>query len=59
VAVAAEVPSGEADGRAELLRHGAPAVVCRVQDGRLLFDLRAVGEDELEELAGTALIALV
>ena len=59
VAVAASVPVGEADARAELLRRGAPAVVCRVQDGRLLFDLRAVGEDELEELAGAALVALV
>jgi L-seryl-tRNA(Ser) seleniumtransferase len=59
VAVAATVPAGEADARAGQLRRGAPAVVCRVQDGRLLFDLRAVGEDELEELAGAALIALV
>ncbi len=59
VAVAAAVPAAEADARAGQLRRGAPAVVCRVQDGRLLFDLRAVGEDELEELAGAALIALL
>ena len=59
VAVAAAVPAGEADARAGLLRRGAPAVVCRVQDGRLLFDLRAVGEDELEELAGAALLGLI
>jgi hypothetical protein len=58
-AVAVEVPAGEADERAAQLRRGAPAVVCRVQDGHLLFDLRAVGEDELQELAAVALIALV
>jgi len=59
VAVAAAVPGGEADRRAGLLRRGDPAVVCRVQDGRLLFDLRAVGDSELEDLAGAALLALV
>jgi L-seryl-tRNA(Ser) seleniumtransferase len=57
VAVAAAVP--EADARAELLRRGAPAVVCRVQDGRLLFDVRAVADAEVDDLAGAALIALV
>ncbi len=57
VAVATAVP--EADARAELLRRGAPAVVCRVQDGRLFFDLRAVADDEVEDLAGAALLALV
>ncbi len=59
VAVAAAVPSAEADRRAELLRRGAPAVVCRVQDGRLLFDVRAVRDAEVEDLAGAALLALV
>ena len=59
VAVAAAVPSGEADRRAELLRRGAPAVVCRVQDGRLLFDVRAVRDAEVEDLAGAALLALI
>ena len=59
VAVAAAVPAAEADGRAELLRRGAPAVVCRVQDDRLLFDLRAVRDAEVEDLAGAALLALV
>ena len=59
VAVAAVVPAGEADGRAELLRRGAPAVVCRVQDGRLLFDVRAVRDAEVEDLAGAALLALI
>ncbi len=59
VAVAAAVPAAEVDGRAELLRRGAPAVVCRVQDGRLLFDLRAVRDAEVEDLAGAALLALI
>jgi hypothetical protein len=59
VAVAASVPTAEADRRAELLRRGAPAVVCRVQDGRLLFDLRAVRDAEVEDLAGAALVALI
>ena len=59
VAVAAAVPAAEADARAGLLRRGAPAVVCRVQDGRLLFDVRAVADAEVEDLAGAALIALV
>lgn len=59
VAVAAAVPAGEADARAGLLRRGEPAVVCRVQEDRLLFDLRAVGDDEVEDLAGAALLALV
>ena len=54
-----EVPEGEADERAAQLRRGEPAVVCRVRDGRLLIDLRAVGEDELQELAAAGLIALV
>ncbi len=59
LAVAAAVPADEADRRAELLRLGAPAVVCRVQDGRLLFDLRAVRDAEVEDLAGAALLALI
>jgi len=59
VAVAAAVPAAEADARAELLRRGAPAVVCRVHDGRLLFDLRAVRDAEVEDLAGAALLALI
>ena len=59
VAVAATVPAAEADARAELLRRGAPAVVCRVQEGRLLFAVRAVADDEVEDLAGAALVALI
>ena len=51
VAVAARCPRRGRRAR-RALRRGAPAVVCRVHDGRLLFDLRAVRDDELEDLAG-------
>jgi len=57
VAVAVSV-DGDADGFAAALRLGAPAVVCRLHDGRLLFDLRAVRDAELEDLAGAVLAAL-
>ncbi len=56
VAVAVDV--GDASALAASLRAGEPAVVCRVQDGKLLFDLRAVDGSELEELAGAVLAAL-
>ncbi len=57
VAVAVSV-DGDADGLAAALRVGVPAVVCRLHDGRLLFDLRAVRDAELDELAGAVLTAL-
>jgi L-seryl-tRNA(Ser) seleniumtransferase len=57
VAVAVSV-DGDTDGVAAALRLGAPAVVCRLHDGRLLFDLRAVRDAELDELAGAVLAAL-
>ena len=57
VAVAVTV-AGDAHGLAAALRSGEPAVVCRVQDGRLLFDLRAVRDAELDALAAAALAAL-
>jgi len=50
--------NGDAEGRAAALRLGAPAVVCRLHDGRLLFDLRAVRDAELDELAGAVRAAL-
>ena len=40
------------------LRLGEPAVVCRVHEARLVFDLLAVGDEELEELAEAVLAAL-
>jgi L-seryl-tRNA(Ser) seleniumtransferase len=57
IAVAVRV-DGDADGFAAALRLGAPAVVCRLHDGRLLFDLRAVRDAELDDLAGAVLAAL-
>src|SRR5450759_4621697 len=57
VAVAVSVDA-DADGLAAALRLGEPAVVCRLHDGRLLFDLRAVRDAELDELAGAVLAAL-
>jgi len=56
VAVAVDVD--DASGLAASLRAGDPAVVCRVQEGKLVLDLRAVGDAELEELAGAVLAAL-
>ena len=45
---AVSVDAGDdADGVATRLRLGAPAVVCRVHEGRILLDVRAVGEHEL------------
>jgi L-seryl-tRNA(Ser) seleniumtransferase len=58
VAVAVSVPAGEADRLAAALRAGRPAVVCRVQDGGLLFDVRAVRDDELGDLATAVRLAL-
>jgi L-seryl-tRNA(Ser) seleniumtransferase len=58
VAVAVGAPGEDVAGLAARLRAGTPAVVCRVQEDRLLFDLRAVRETELEELAGAILAAL-
>ena len=57
IAVALSV-DGDAGGFAAALRLGAPAVVCRLHDDRLLFDLRAVRDAELEDLAGAVLAAL-
>ena len=48
VAVAVSV-DGDVDGLADALRLGVPAVVCRLHDGRLLFDLRAVRDAELDD----------
>ena len=48
-------PRPRPTARAELLRRGAPAVVCRVHDGRLLLDLRAGrATTSVEDLAGAA-----
>lgn len=57
-AIAVTVPPDEVDGLAAALRSGLPAVVCRVHEDRLLFDLRAVREAELGGLATAILNAL-
>ncbi len=58
VAIAVTVPPDEVDGLAAALRSGLPAVVCRVHEDRLLFDLRAVPDAELGGLATAILNAL-
>jgi L-seryl-tRNA(Ser) seleniumtransferase len=40
------------------LRHGSPAVVCRIADGRVILDLRTVDPDDDERLAGAIARAL-
>ena len=57
VAVSVDV-GADPDAVATALRLGAPAVVGRVHEGRLLLDLRSVGDHELEDLA-TAVAAVV
>ncbi len=56
-AVTVACAEGEAERLAAALRTGEPAVVCRVQEGKLLFDLRAVAAGDLEELAAAVLAA--
>jgi L-seryl-tRNA(Ser) seleniumtransferase len=58
VAVTVAVDGGRVEDVAAALRRWDPAVVCRVHEGRLLFDLRAVKDDEVEELA-VAIVAAV
>ena len=41
---------GNAERWAAMLRDGDPAVVGRVKDGRLLLDLRAIADDEVDAL---------
>jgi L-seryl-tRNA(Ser) seleniumtransferase len=53
---AALVLGGDAERWAAALRAGEPAVVGRVQDGRMLIDLRAIPDDDVPALVG-ALVA--
>jgi L-seryl-tRNA(Ser) seleniumtransferase len=46
-----------ADEAAALLRSGEPAVIARINEGRLLLDMLAVSDDDLAEL-GAALCAV-
>jgi L-seryl-tRNA(Ser) seleniumtransferase len=57
-ALAVRPADGDAHGLAERLRRGEPAVLARIQDDRVLLDLRAVHDEELGELAEAVLRAL-
>ena len=54
---AAVALDGDAEGWAARLRAGSPAVVGRINEGRLQLDLRAVLERELPELARAVVAA--
>jgi L-seryl-tRNA(Ser) seleniumtransferase len=58
VAVVVTVHEGGVQGGAAALRRWDPAVVCRVHEDRLLFDLRAVRDDDVDELAVAIVAAL-
>lgn len=49
---------GGAEAMAAKLRMGAPAVVARLADGRVLLDLRALAADELPALLGAVVAAV-
>ncbi|HEX9823503.1 MAG TPA: L-seryl-tRNA(Sec) selenium transferase [Actinomycetota bacterium] len=49
--VAIRLPAAHPERLAAALRAGSPPVFCRVEDGALLFDLRAVDPDDDERLA--------
>jgi L-seryl-tRNA(Ser) seleniumtransferase len=49
--VGVHVPTASVDGRARALRVGTPAIVARVHEGGLLFDVRTVREEEVDALA--------
>ncbi len=57
-ALAVRPPDGDAQRLADALRLGEPAVLARVQGGRLLLDLRAVRDEEVDDLAAALLRAL-
>ena len=48
---AISLPDGQAADMAALLRQGNPPVIVRVQDDRLLLDVRTLRDDELPQLA--------
>jgi L-seryl-tRNA(Ser) seleniumtransferase len=53
------IASGSADHLAKQLRNGKPAVFGRVQDGRLLLDLRTVMPEDDKSLLGRILECMV
>ena len=58
VAVTVTVAQGGVESAVAALRRWDPAVVCRVHEGRLLFDLRSVSDGDVEELAVAIVAAL-
>jgi len=57
-ALAVRPPDGDAQGLAERLPRADPPVLARVQDERLLLDLRAVRDEEVDELVDAVVRAL-
>ena len=57
-ALAVDPPGGDAAGLAERLRRGEPAVLARVQGERVLLDVLAVRDAEVDELAVAVATAL-
>ena len=58
-ALAVDPPGGDAGALAERLRRGEPAVLARVHDQRVLLDVLAVRDTEVDELAVMVATALV
>jgi len=56
--LAVSSPSGDAGGIEQTLRRGAPPVIGRVQDGRLLIDLRTVLPEQDETVAACLIEAI-
>jgi L-seryl-tRNA(Ser) seleniumtransferase len=56
---AVAISCASADNAARQLRMGRPAVFCRVQDGRILVDLRTVLRDDEKSLLGRILECMV
>jgi len=57
--VAIDHPSGDAAAFEKALRRGDPPVIARIQDGRLLLDMRTVLPDQDEALARRVVEACV
>jgi len=57
-ALAVRPPHGEAGELADRLRHGEPPVLARVQDRRVLLDMRAVRDEELDDLVEAVIQAV-
>jgi L-seryl-tRNA(Ser) seleniumtransferase len=58
LALILEVPAEHIEYIKRRLRLGDPAVFCRARQGRLEFDLRTIGEAQVEPLARAILAAL-